>query len=90
MYVCVCVGGYQKYYISKNKYYCDSLLSLPLLPFFSSQVTPLTAMKFAELSVRAGFPPGVINILPGKGEEYFHMEDGAVSGCGKHYLPHFR
>ncbi|XP_076447488.1 cytosolic 10-formyltetrahydrofolate dehydrogenase-like isoform X2 [Babylonia areolata] len=32
-----------------------------------AQVTPLTALKFAELSVEAGFPPGVINILPGSG-----------------------
>ncbi|XP_052266666.1 cytosolic 10-formyltetrahydrofolate dehydrogenase-like isoform X1 [Dreissena polymorpha] len=32
-----------------------------------AQVTPLTALKFAELTVRAGFPPGVINILPGPG-----------------------
>ncbi|PIK52185.1 putative mitochondrial 10-formyltetrahydrofolate dehydrogenase isoform X2 [Apostichopus japonicus] len=32
-----------------------------------AQVTPLTALKFAELVVRAGFPPGVINILPGSG-----------------------
>ncbi|PSN58464.1 Cytosolic 10-formyltetrahydrofolate dehydrogenase [Blattella germanica] len=31
-----------------------------------AQVSPLTALKFAELSVKAGFPPGVINILPGK------------------------
>ena len=38
-------------------------LSLPS----SLQVTCLTALKFAELTVRAGFPPGVINILPGKG-----------------------
>ena len=30
-------------------------------------MTPLTAMKFAELVVKAGFPPGVVNILPGKG-----------------------
>ncbi|CAB3220540.1 unnamed protein product [Arctia plantaginis] len=30
-------------------------------------VCPLTALKFAELSVRAGIPPGVINILPGSG-----------------------
>jgi len=30
-------------------------------------VTPLTALKFAELTVLAGFPPGVINILPGSG-----------------------
>ena len=33
-----------------------------------AQVTPLTALKFAELTVKAGFPPGVINILPGSGE----------------------
>nr|XP_033782372.1 cytosolic 10-formyltetrahydrofolate dehydrogenase isoform X1 [Geotrypetes seraphini]XP_033782373.1 cytosolic 10-formyltetrahydrofolate dehydrogenase isoform X1 [Geotrypetes seraphini] len=32
-----------------------------------AQVTPLTALKFAELSVKAGFPKGVINILPGAG-----------------------
>ncbi|PNF24468.1 Cytosolic 10-formyltetrahydrofolate dehydrogenase [Cryptotermes secundus] len=34
-----------------------------------AQVSPLTALKFAELSVKAGFPPGVINILPGSGSE---------------------
>lgn len=32
-----------------------------------AEVTPLTALKFAELTVYAGFPPGVINILPGTG-----------------------
>ncbi|CAL1608832.1 unnamed protein product [Knipowitschia caucasica] len=32
-----------------------------------AQVTPLTALKFAELAARAGFPKGVINILPGSG-----------------------
>jgi formyltetrahydrofolate dehydrogenase len=32
-----------------------------------AQVSPLSALKFAELSVKAGFPPGVINILPGTG-----------------------
>lgn len=30
-------------------------------------MTPLTSLKFAELSVLAGFPPGVINIIPGSG-----------------------
>ncbi|EDV98950.1 cytosolic 10-formyltetrahydrofolate dehydrogenase [Drosophila grimshawi] len=34
-----------------------------------AQTCPLTALKFAELSVLAGFPPGVINVLPGKGSE---------------------
>ena len=32
-----------------------------------AQVTPLTALKFCELVVRAGFPPGVVNVLPGSG-----------------------
>lgn len=32
-----------------------------------AQVCPLTALKFAELTVKAGFPPGVINIVPGTG-----------------------
>ncbi|XP_066561352.1 mitochondrial 10-formyltetrahydrofolate dehydrogenase [Amia ocellicauda] len=32
-----------------------------------AQVTPLTALKFAELSVKAGIPKGVINIIPGSG-----------------------
>ncbi|EDV25335.1 Cytosolic 10-formyltetrahydrofolate dehydrogenase [Trichoplax sp. H2] len=32
-----------------------------------AEVTPLSALKFAELTVKAGFPKGVINILPGSG-----------------------
>lgn len=32
-----------------------------------AQVCPLTALKFAELSVKAGIPPGVINVVPGTG-----------------------
>ncbi|XP_056380869.1 cytosolic 10-formyltetrahydrofolate dehydrogenase isoform X2 [Hyla sarda] len=32
-----------------------------------AQVTPLTALKFAELTIKAGFPKGVVNILPGAG-----------------------
>mmetsp|Transcript_39544 Transcript_39544/g.99689 ORF Transcript_39544/g.99689 Transcript_39544/m.99689 type:complete len:917 (+) Transcript_39544:144-2894(+) len=32
-----------------------------------AQVSPLTALKFAELTVKAGIPPGVVNILPGSG-----------------------
>ncbi|EDW57959.1 cytosolic 10-formyltetrahydrofolate dehydrogenase isoform X2 [Drosophila virilis] len=34
-----------------------------------AQTCPLTALKFAELTVLAGFPPGVINVLPGKGSD---------------------
>lgn len=33
-----------------------------------AQVSPLTALKFAELSAKAGIPKGVINIIPGSGE----------------------
>uniref|UniRef100_A0A1B0C1Z4 10-formyltetrahydrofolate dehydrogenase n=1 Tax=Glossina palpalis gambiensis TaxID=67801 RepID=A0A1B0C1Z4_9MUSC len=34
-----------------------------------AQTCPLTALKFAELTVKAGFPPGVINVVPGTGTE---------------------
>jgi len=34
-----------------------------------SQFTPLTALRVGELAIKAGFPPGVINILPGYGNE---------------------
>jgi len=32
-----------------------------------AQVTPLASLKWAELTVKAGFPPGVINLIPGSG-----------------------
>ena len=32
-----------------------------------SEVTPLSALKFAELVNEAGFPPGVVNVLVGYG-----------------------
>lgn len=32
-----------------------------------AQVTPLTSLKFCELAVKAGFPPGVINVISGSG-----------------------
>ncbi|KAF5290054.1 hypothetical protein FQA39_LY14835 [Lamprigera yunnana] len=34
-----------------------------------AQVCPLTALKFAELSAKAGIPAGVINVLPGTGSK---------------------
>ncbi|XP_045469242.1 cytosolic 10-formyltetrahydrofolate dehydrogenase [Harmonia axyridis] len=37
-----------------------------------AQVSPLTALKFAELSVKAGIPPGVINVVPGTGSVTGH------------------
>ena len=32
-----------------------------------SELTPLTAMKLGELAREVGFPPGVVNVLPGYG-----------------------
>ena len=33
-----------------------------------AEQTPLTALHLAELSREAGFPPGVINMVPGFGD----------------------
>ena len=33
-----------------------------------AEQTPLTALRVGELVIEAGFPPGVVNILPGDGE----------------------
>ena len=33
-----------------------------------SEETPLSALYFGQLAAEAGFPPGVINVLPGRGE----------------------
>jgi acyl-CoA reductase-like NAD-dependent aldehyde dehydrogenase len=32
-----------------------------------AELTPLTAIRIAELALEAGLPPGVLNVLPGKG-----------------------
>lgn len=34
-----------------------------------SELTPLSALRLGELALEAGFPPGVINIVPGYGAE---------------------
>lgn len=52
-----------------------------------SEVTPLTALRFAELAVEAGFPPGVINVIPGYGNTAgaamsSHMGIGKISFTG--------
>lgn len=49
-----------------------------------TELSPLTALKFAELSVEAGFPAGVINILPGLGninEQFFHFLFLFITTC---------
>ncbi|OZD68981.1 aldehyde dehydrogenase [Rhodococcus sp. 06-1059B-a] len=32
------------------------------------ELTPFTSLRFAELALEVGFPPGVINVVPGGGE----------------------
>lgn len=38
-----------------------------------SELTPLTALKFADLINEVGFPPGVVNIVNGYGTLFPHM-----------------
>ncbi|KAI0341987.1 aldehyde dehydrogenase [Trametopsis cervina] len=52
-----------------------------------SEVTPLSALKLAELVNEAGFPPGTVNIIPGYGQtagqalaEHLHI--GKISFTG--------
>ena len=33
-----------------------------------AEITPLSALRLGELALRAGFPPGVLNVVPGFGE----------------------
>ncbi|KAF8317981.1 aldehyde dehydrogenase [Clavulina sp. PMI_390] len=52
-----------------------------------SELTPLTILRVAQLSVEAGFPPGVISILPGYGNTVgaalsSHMGIGKISFTG--------
>jgi acyl-CoA reductase-like NAD-dependent aldehyde dehydrogenase len=37
-----------------------------------AEQTPLSALVLGELLVQAGFPPGVVSILPGFGEKVGH------------------
>lgn len=55
--------------------------------FKPSEWTPLTALRLAELIVEAGFPPGVVNIVTGKGNVAgeaisSHMGIGKVAFTG--------
>lgn len=52
-----------------------------------SEVTPLSALKLAELVHEAGFPPGVFNVLPGLGSSAGqalaeHKDIGKISFTG--------
>ncbi|MCX8072031.1 MAG: aldehyde dehydrogenase family protein [Candidatus Binatia bacterium] len=38
-----------------------------------ASLTPLTALRLGELALEAGIPPGVVNVVPGKGAEIGHQ-----------------
>ncbi len=55
-----------------------------------AEQTPLTALRLGELIVEAGFPPGVVNILPGYGPtaggaiaEHMDIDKVAFTGSGE-------
>lgn len=52
-----------------------------------SEKSPLTALRIAELAMEAGLPPGVLNVLPGYGDEVgsalaLHMDVDCVAFTG--------
>jgi len=52
-----------------------------------SEKSPLTALRLAELAIKAGLPPGVFNVVPGLGAEAgealaLHMEVDAIGFTG--------
>jgi acyl-CoA reductase-like NAD-dependent aldehyde dehydrogenase len=58
--------------------------SLVLKP---SEKSPLTALKAAELAIEAGLPPGVLNVVPGLGQQAgkalaLHMDVDAIAFTG--------
>jgi len=55
-----------------------------------AEQTPLTALRLGELIIEAGFPPGVVNILPGYGPtagaaigEHMDIDKVAFTGSGE-------
>jgi aldehyde dehydrogenase (NAD+) len=58
-----------------------------------AEQTPLTALRVGELIMEAGFPPGVVNILPGYGPTAGaaianHMDVDKVAFTGSTYVGH--
>jgi len=52
-----------------------------------SEKSPLTALRLADLAVEAGIPPGVLNVVPGYGQEAgealaLHMDVDAIGFTG--------
>lgn len=52
-----------------------------------AEQTPLTALKTAELALKAGIPPGVFNVLPGYGPTagaalVKHLDVGKIAFTG--------
>lgn len=58
-----------------------------------AEQTPLTALRVAELALEAGYPPGVINVLPGYGPDAGaplsrHMQVDKVAFTGSTEIGH--
>lgn len=67
--------------------FCPALAAGNTVVLKPSEETPLSALKLAEIFSRAGFPPGVFNVLPGYGNitgEALsrHLKVGKISFTG--------
>jgi aldehyde dehydrogenase (NAD+) len=57
-----------------------------------AELTPLTALKIGELALAAGFPPGVLNVVPGFGKSagaalVDHPDVDKITFTGSHVPP---
>jgi lactaldehyde dehydrogenase/glycolaldehyde dehydrogenase len=64
---CVIPWNYPIYVLFRKM--CPALITGNAVVIKPSSETPLIALEMAELFLQAGFPKGLINIIPGKGRE---------------------
>ena len=84
----ICSNWTRILFYSTEKVYLNNILKRCKIGI-CFQVCPLTALKFAELSHKAGIPAGVINVLPGTGSvcgQAIADHPKVIFSCWPHFL----